>query len=98
MLTDALTQDWVVPGSVGAALIEAENAGDSVYDRLEAQATSGEVHRQHSVYRGHQIVKVTQGSGRVTYDALDPHGDIVVLGCHSLAVVRAEVTAEVGGY
>lgn len=59
----------------------------------------GEDHQRHSMYRGHLIVKVTRDNGRVSYDAIGPDGiAVVALGCHSLAVVRAEVTAAVGGY
>jgi len=51
----------------------------------------GEKHVFHSKYKGWTIFKVTQDSGRVTYDIYNPNGDFVSIH-ERLQVARAHIT------
>lgn len=49
----------------------------------------------HSKYKNHTIIKVTQESGRVTYDIEDENGYADSWAHESLAVARAEINAKI---
>lgn len=46
-------------------------------------------------YRNHRILKVTQDSGRVTYDTHTPDGDLLELASESYAVAKAVIDATI---
>lgn len=54
-----------------------------------------EICTKHSTYRGFQIVKVVQESGRVTYDTKSPDGSPDTWGNGSLAIARANIDAAI---
>lgn len=53
-----------------------------------------EQHEKHSVYKGFEIVKVTQDSGRVTYDIYDPQGEPWEWAAETLRIARATIDSQ----
>lgn len=47
----------------------------------------------HSEYKYHNIVKIYQPNGRITYDVYDSRDNRVALGISTLVLARAEITA-----
>lgn len=57
---------------------------------------NGETHEIHSIYKGYEITKVTQDSGRVTYDVrtTDQHREVIIHAISNLQITKAEINAE----
>ena len=51
----------------------------------------------HSIYKGCEILKVTQANGRVTYDYVKPGEIVPDSGYESLAVCRANIRVDMEG-